>query len=349
MKYVGKLLMAYGIGSLGGALFYFIQFPLPWVLGPLVSLMLWKMITKQNTAVSYSLRNVSFVILGIQLGNTFTNQTFGIIAPYVIPYTFLSCILIIIALVNAYVITKWIEIRADTSMLGSIPGGLSASLALSESMGSNTVLVTVFHTVRLLSVLFIIPFVSTHFFYEGTGGSPSPALGHTESGNAWTLIIYIGAFLLAKVFQNKVPAAFVMIPMILTGALQAFQVPMYPLPIALFIFAQVSLGVYLGYKISLQDVLKAGKYCGIYFGLSILLILISFLLGYIFSELTGLQLATSILSIAPGGLIEMALTAQTVGGDPSIVSSLQMIRLLIIVILVPLFLQWFLPKLLKTE
>ncbi|WP_027447011.1 AbrB family transcriptional regulator [Pontibacillus marinus] len=346
---LSRLLWAYVIGVIGGGVFYLIKLPLPWVLGPLVALLIWKISTKKNTAVSYTLRNISFVILGIQLGNTFTTSTFTLIAPYVIPYTLFSCTLITLALVNAYIITKWIDIRADTSMLGSIPGGLSASLALSDSMGSNTVLVTVFHTVRLLSVLFIIPFVSTHFFYEGSGGSTSISLGPNETGSAWTLMIYLAVYLLAKVFQHKVPAAFVMIPMIITGSFQAFGIAMYSLPTVLFIFAQVSLGVYLGYKISLHDVLKAGKYCLIYFGLSIILILTSFALGYIFSLVTGLQLATSILSIAPGGLIEMALTAQTVGGDPSIVSSLQMIRLLIIVIVVPLFLQRFLPKIVDIQ
>ncbi len=347
MDTVLKLLLAYAIGIVGGGCFNLLQLPLPWVLGPLVFLLIWKVATKKNTAVSYTLRNVSFLILGIQLGNTFTASTFSLITPYTISYTLLSCTLITIALINAYLITKWIDVRPDTSMLGSIPGGLSASIALSESLGSNTVLVTVFHTVRLLSVLFIIPFAATHFFYEGTGSSTVSMLGDSGTGEPWTILIYIGAFFVSKVFQNKVPAAFVMIPMIVTGTLQAIQFPMYLLPMLLFIGAQVTLGVYLGYKISLQDVIKAGKYCGVYFGLSIVLIIFSFLLGYIFSLITGLNLATSILSIAPGGLIEMALTAQSVGGDTSIVSSLQMIRLLLIVIVVPIVLQKLLPKIVE--
>lgn len=349
MNFTFRLLEAYIIGVIGGSIFVFLQFPLPWVLGPLVSLLLWKVIIKRNTTSSYTLRNISFVILGIQLGNTFTDQTFSKIAPYFVPYTLLSCILITIALFNAYIVTKWIDIRADTSMLGNIPGGLSASLALSESLGSNTVLVTVFHTIRLLSVLFIIPFFATHVFYKGEVEATRISLEPSELGHPLTMLLYIAVFFLAKRFQNKVPAAFVMIPMLMTGVLQAVQVPMFSLPHTIFVFAQISLGVYLGNKISLKDIIKAGKYCGIYFILSVTVILCSFLLGYIFSFITGIEIATSILSIAPGGLIEMALTAQSVGGDLSIVSSLQMIRLLIIVIVVPIILQKFLPRIVSNS
>lgn len=57
-----------------------------------------------------------------------------------------------------------------------------------------------------------------------------------------------------------------------------------------------------------------------------------------------MDLVTAVLSLAPGGLVEMALTAQAAGGQPAIVSSLQMIRLLTIVIILPIFYQKFLPK-----
>jgi uncharacterized protein len=55
----------------------------------------------------------------------------------------------------------------------------------------------------------------------------------------------------------------------------------------------------------------------------------------ILANLTSLDYVTAILSIAPGGLFEMVLTAYSLGGDPAVVSSLQLIRILVIVIGVP--------------
>ncbi|WP_143522447.1 AbrB family transcriptional regulator, partial [Pseudomonas sp. 2822-17] len=84
----------------------------------------------------------------------------------------------------------------------------------------------------------------------------------------------------------------------------------------------------IGKNISIRELQQGGKYCLIYFSLAIILILISFILGVFLSLFTTLDLPTAMLSVAPGGLIEMVLTATAVGADPGIVSSLQLIRVL---------------------
>jgi uncharacterized membrane protein AbrB (regulator of aidB expression) len=82
----------------------------------------------------------------------------------------------------------------------------------------------------------------------------------------------------------------------------------------------------------------------VYFGVALLLIFISFGLGYLLASFTSLSLATAVLSVAPGGLIEMVLTASVVGGDPAIVSALQLIRILVIIMFVPPLLKWYFRK-----
>ncbi|MYL32834.1 AbrB family transcriptional regulator [Pontibacillus yanchengensis] len=346
MDFIKKLVYSYIIGAIGGSLFVWFHMPLPWVLGAVTSLLFYKTIWKQDTASSIPLKNISFALLGVQLGSSFTEDTFQQIGPYIIPYLFFTCFIIAVSLFNGYIVSKWLPVKMDTSMLGSIPGGLSASIALSDSLQSNTVLVTIFHTIRLVAVLFIIPFSATHFFYEGNivSAELSPS---TNTGEWYTIAFLILSYLVAVLLNKKIPAAYVMIPMFTVGILKVIGVPMMSLPDFSFIWAQITLGVYLGNSINIEDLMKAGKYCMIYFGLSVWLIIMSFCLGYVFSQMVDISIATAILSIAPGGLIEMALTAQSVGGDPSIVSSLQMVRLLIVVMIVPIFLQWFFRKMEK--
>ena len=78
--------------------------------------------------------------------------------------------------------------------------------------------------------------------------------------------------------------------------------------------------------------------------LALILIIVSFGCGYLFAKMTHLSLLTAILSMAPGGLVEMVLTAESVGGDPAVVSSLQFVRLLFIILVVPNVLKWFFQK-----
>ncbi|KGP91850.1 membrane protein [Pontibacillus chungwhensis BH030062] len=338
-----RLLITYLIALIGSLIFYSLNFPLPWVLGAVFALLLFKITISPDVTSSNLLKQVSFVLLGVQLGLAFTKGTFSEVGPYFFPYLLFSALIIVISLFNGYMVSKWSKIHTDTSMLATIPGGLSASIALSDSLHSNTVLVTIFHTIRLMAVLFIIPFVATHFLYEGKGLA-SFALSEPGGGAWYTIMLYVGCYFLAVKLSSKVPAAFVIIPMIMVGALQSIGFEMFILPPALFIFAQLTLGVDLGHKVTIKDIQKAGKYCFVYLGLSVWLILLSFGFGYVFSRWVGVSFATGVLSVAPGGLLEMALTAQSVGGDPAIVSSLQMIRLLIVVIIVPIGLKWFLEK-----
>ncbi|MFG6114608.1 AbrB family transcriptional regulator [Halobacillus sp. MO56] len=343
-----KISISFLIAAIGGAAFHLLQLPLPWILGPVTFLLLYKITTKQPTDASLKMRNISFGFLGIQIGSTFTANTFINVTPYLFPYTIFTLLLIAISLLNAYFLSKVIKIDAKTSMLGSVPGGLSAMLALSESLKGNTVLVTIIQTIRLVTILFVIPFAATQFFAR-EAGQGVPVSTSTPPGEWYTLGIYIAAFVLGSLLQKRVPASLVIIPMLITGVSRAFGLPLLELPTMLFILAQLSLGVYLGNSVSITDLVKAGRYCLYYFVLALLLIGMSFGFGFLLSQWTSMSLPTAILSIAPGGLIEMALTADEAGGDPSIVSSLQMIRLLMIVLILPFVLQWLIPKLEKLQ
>jgi uncharacterized protein len=345
-SHIRLILQSYAIAAIGGGLFLLLHLPLPWILGPVTALLLTKIIWNMKTAASKRLRKGSYWLLGIQIGNTFTVHTFHNVQPYLLNYTLLTLLLIGICMVNAYLVSKWVKVDMKTSMLGSIPGGLSAVTALSESMKANTGLVTIFQTIRLVSILFIIPFAATHFFLDSSVQS-AVQLPQTEQGAWWTIGLYAVMYILARLTSKFIPSSLVIVPMLLTAVLQVSGMHLYQFPHLFFVLAQLTIGVYLGHSISIRDLKKAGRLCLYYTGLSLLLILLSFGLGYLFSLITSLNMATSILSMAPGGLVEMALTAQTTGGDPSIVSSLQTIRLLLVVLVLPLLLQWTMPKLEK--
>src|SRR5690606_21705204 len=116
------------------------------------------------------------------------------------------------------------------------------------------------------------------------------------------------------------------------------------LPDFCYVAAQLILGLDLGYSVSVENIKKSAKYCLYYFFLNIGVILFTFLMGFLFTLFTPMNIVSAILSFAPGGLVEMAVTAQEVGGDPAIVGSLQMIRLLIIVLFLPFLLKWVMNK-----
>ncbi|MCA0968967.1 AbrB family transcriptional regulator [Halobacillus litoralis] len=337
-----RIAITYGVAVGSGLLFSFLHIPLAWILGPVTGLFLYKVLSHQETAQFPEARNAAFSVLGIQIGLTFTAETFSLVLPYFFPYTLLSMIMIAVSLVCAYGIARRTALNYTTSLIGAAPGGLSAMMAVSDSFKGNTVLVTIFHTIRLLSVLFIVPFLASRWFEaDGT----SEAADRAANGPLWTIAVYVVLFLVSYKVKDYIPAALVIIPMLVVGGIQSAGILLYEWPTLIFYGAQVIIGVHLGHSITIEDLKAAGNYSFYYFGLALMMIATGCLAGVILSAWTGMGTLTALLALAPGGLVEMSITAGETGAEPSIVSSLQTIRLLTIVLFLPLLFKWLLPKL----
>ncbi|WP_026689667.1 AbrB family transcriptional regulator [Alteribacter aurantiacus] len=328
------------LGFVGGFIFSILNLPLPWVLGALTFVLIWQGLTKREALFPEPVKNSGFLTLGIYFGLYFTKETFLIVGPYFIPYIIVTVFLIFMSILIATYVSKFIQVDRITSVFSAIPGGLTEMAIASEALKANSSMVIIFQTVRLLTVLFIVPFAIVFAFSNGQSDiGVSMNIESTPWGISalWFLIpILIGTWQ-----RDLIPAGIVIIPLILTALINIFIHQLPHIPQTLLICAQVAVGIGLGKRISFEDLRVGGKYTLVYGGVTLLLIIISFGLGGILSYVTTLDLPTALLSVAPGGLIEMVLTASLVGGDPAVVSSLQLTRLLVIIICVPPFLKWY--------
>ncbi|WP_232284493.1 AbrB family transcriptional regulator [Bacillus timonensis] len=331
------------VATIGGVLFYLLHFPIPWILGPMTCMILFKAITHRKMFVSTRLYNVGLSTLGIYFGLSFTKETFSTVYPYIIPFLLTTILLLTVSVLNSIFVTRFIKIDPMTSVFGSIPGGLSEMVAASHSLKANSAMVTIFQTVRLLTVVFMVPFIVTHWFIASVG-NPYEVTKNFSSVPVYAYLWFGFAFLAGWLLRNKFPAAYVIGPLAVTAILGVVGVGLPIIPSWFLILAQVTVGMRMGNNIQLRDLKIGGRYCGVYFLLTVLLVAISFGLGYIFASFSDLNLPTALLSLAPGGLVEMVLTATAIGADPAVVSSLQLIRLLFIILIVPSFLKWMFKK-----
>ncbi|SEH80101.1 hypothetical protein SAMN05192559_104200 [Halobacillus karajensis] len=329
------MMKTYLVALPGGALFKILGIPIPWILGPIVFVVIAKYCSSLESDTSPIAKSMAFVLLGIQIGLSFTAQTFALIVPYILPYTVLTILMIGFSLIAGLYISKFANIDKMTALVGSSPGGLSAMIAVSDALKGNSALVTIFHTLRLVSVLFIIPFFATHWVSSSSPDGGAGELINTEDGSLWTIPLYVIFALIGWKIRDIVPASLVIVPMLSIGILQSSGAPFYPLPEVLFILAQLIIGAYLGHTVSLREIILSGKTCLYFFILALFTIGLGIGLSFLLSWWTAMNLTTAVLSLAPGGLVEMSITAEQTGGEPAIVSSLQTIRLLIIVLILP--------------
>ncbi|WP_347834409.1 AbrB family transcriptional regulator [Gracilibacillus sp. JCM 18860] len=75
---------------------------------------------------------------GVQIGMTFTAATIGKVVPYFIPFLLFTFFIMIISIASGILLARIAKISKKTGVLGSIPGGLSVMVAMSDSMEANT-------------------------------------------------------------------------------------------------------------------------------------------------------------------------------------------------------------------
>lgn len=144
-----------------------------------------------------------------------------------------------------------------------------------------------------------------------------------------------GWFLLARL---RMPAAEILGPVVLIGALRALQVDLPSSPSFLFPAAQVVIGIFVGSMINRETVRELKP-----MALSALIIItwalsMIFIIGFFLARYTALDLYTAMLSASMGGLPEITIIALASGAGIAVIVVTQMLRLLITVFIFPIVL-----------
>lgn len=238
--------------------------------------------------------------------------------------------------VGAGVLTAWLMFRHTTinftsCLLGCVPGGLSQMVILAAEMkDTDLTAVTIIQALRMLSVVFVIPFLTINVISGGGSAAQDVPL---ETVLKFAAIAIASAFIRKKL---HLPTPTLLGPVIGTGAYLVWSGGTAPVVPPFWLdTAQLFAGAYIGSCIDLQ---KIKSYHGmgpvLLFGV-LLVLAVSMVLGFLISRFTGIDLATAFLSTAPGGLSEMGIAALVVGADAGTMTAYQLTRVLFIMGIFP--------------
>ena len=169
-----RFALAVGLGTVGGAVFFALALPLPWMLGAM-TVATGAALAGAPIMVPPQVRNVMIAILGVLLGSQFTIDLFARIAEW---YVGLSGVVLSTALAAgmAYVVFRKLGgYDRVSAYFSSMPGGLSEMMVLGESMGGDGRTISLTHATRILVAVFLIAFYFR--LVEGVApvGLPVPA------------------------------------------------------------------------------------------------------------------------------------------------------------------------------
>ena len=122
------------IAFLGGALFHLLHIPLPWLIGPLVSVMIGNTILTNRLGYSGHLKNGGLFFLSYVLGTSFTIETVYQVTHHLPLMLMITILTVVFSIFIAILVGYWSHLNVKDTILGSIPGGLSNMVALSEEI-----------------------------------------------------------------------------------------------------------------------------------------------------------------------------------------------------------------------
>ncbi|QHJ71601.1 AbrB family transcriptional regulator [Planococcus halotolerans] len=347
VELVLKLLRTALVAVVAGFIFQQIGMFLPWLLGPMIALLVLRQVTEMEFYWPRIFRTVGLILLGVMIGASFTRESVLLMwvdLPYML---FMTVSVIIAALLFGLLFSKMANESLQTSLLGSMPGGLSQMVLISEEVNNaNVTVVSVMQTFRIFLVVTIVPLLTT--FLAGREASKiaeTPAVSFSPIAFTAAIILGIIFYLLMKRFSF--PAKELLAPVLVMAIVQSFTgATLIEMPPLLTILAQLLVGAHLGLQ---MEKLRENMSMRLAFAIvvnNVLLIAFTVLIAYILSALLPEYLFLDFfLSAAPGGMAEMGITALAAGADVALITSFHLFRLFFILLLAAPAVAYVLKKL----
>ncbi|KON88371.1 AbrB family transcriptional regulator [Sporosarcina globispora] len=347
-----NLLITFITAVFGSVLFTLLHIPVAFLLGAMTAVMIGSRLSKIPFYWPAGLRDAGIIIVGYSIGLSFTQEAVLLILQK-LPFILLVTVcMILFSAISALIIAKLTGIDYPTVLIGSIPGGLSQMILLAEEVkGINITVVTFMQVARLTMIIFIVPVL---VFGPWLNAPSGPGFEAAEpfwkdlfpSILLFAFVSFIGIILSKRL---KLPTPYLLGPIMGTAALVISGVNGPELPTAVLDISQLLIGAHIGMMMKPEKLSNKTKTMSLAALSALLLIAGSVILSFLIMHLFHFSPATSFLSLAPGGMDQMAIIAHETGANLAIVTGYQLFRLFFIFFVVPPFLKWIFFKYKKLE
>ena len=324
------------VGLAGGYLASQVGWPLPWMVGSLLAIIVVRCLTPWQLAEIPGGRKCGQWIVGIGIGLHLT----PVVMEQVLAHLGLIFFGALLTSLSS-VIGVWLMRRSDvdraTAFFSSMPGGSGEMVNLGARNGAVLSQVAAGQSIRVLTVVLCVPAAFKYLLGEGTP-NPHPA----AVDYYWLALLFPAGALLAWSWQRlRQPNPWLFGPLLLSaGASIAWDLHM-GLPDGSSQMGQWLIGSGLGCHFNRAFFRKAPSFIARTLLGTALTMLIASLCALGLSTITQLDLRSMTLGMMPGGIAEMSLTAQSLQLSVPLVTALQVMRLLFVLFLAePLFRYW---------
>jgi membrane AbrB-like protein len=331
MDRMPPMLRSLAIALLGALVCVAIRSPLPWLIGPLVAVAVACMLHARLESPPGA-RQVGQWIIGAALGLYFSPDVVrevGRLAPWVALTVVFALAL---GFAGSWLLARWTATDAPTSFFAMAIGGASEMAAQGERNGGQVDRVAAAHSLRIMLVVLIVPLLFNALDVHGLDPYTPAARHFSWPGFAALAATTGGAALLMRRFNS--PNSWMIGPLLAAAVLTAAGVTLSSLPATVVNAGQLLIGIGLGTRFTPEFFHAAPRFLAAVAAITLLYLAMAALFGALIAAGSGLQWTTAVIATTPGGIGEMALTAQALALGVPIVAAFHAIRMAAVVLTV---------------
>ena len=308
----------------------------------------------QVTSPNATARKLGQALVGLAIGFSVAHSNWAEMATNLPVFAGLTVFLLLSGTAIGYIYSCISKTNLLTSMLATVPGGVSIMSSLAADYGKNVALVSLVQIIRVTAVIIVIPLIARVFSSQNSPSFASLTPVQFTQFNPFTQfihlapvqLVYLAVALLLTWFATilttraKVPAAPFVGGLVVGGLFNAglglllgllWGVPSvaFSPPLLVNLLGQILLGITIGEYWGNKP--TVGKRAIGYAVVSVLLTLVAGMVAAVLAmHLTSWDWLTCLLVTAPGGAPEMILVALSLDHHVEIVTAGHLIRLIAI-------------------
>lgn len=339
-KAVLRALLILPLAAAGGALFKLLHLPLPWTLGAMTVAALLS-VRDARHVLPPVFRDGARPVIGVVAGSAFTPLVLGQITGWWPVFLVLICFFLLVSQLGAAVFRHF-GFDRPTAFFAASPGGLGEMAFLGEQFGAQVRDLVLVHSVRIIAVVTLVPFVIAGLTGVGGAGAAIPAPDPRPEDWAALVLCTLAGYLVGR--RLRAWGGLMLVPMLFSALLHGSGLTVAVAPYWLVAAMQVVIGCITGARFAGLHPGRAGRVLLIGLGWSLALIGLSIGLAALLARVVALPPAALFLALAPGGFAEMSVIAYAAGIEVAFVVTCHAFRTLYIMLVSPVLCRWALAR-----
>jgi hypothetical protein len=326
---------ALAIAACGGAIFYWLHTPLPWTLGALTAAGIAATVTGRHM-LQPQVRIVVRPAVGVLAGSAFTAEVAAAMLHWWSAILLVVVYSLAMLFIGFFYFRKVARFDEATAFFASAPGGLGELSLIGGSLGAHMRRLVVVHAVRILLVVFTVPFALQLLLGVPIGRTvPTAPTAVALTGFDWVVLAgcAFAGYGVSRII--RFPGGPMVFALIFSVVVHASGLTQASPPPWLIATVQVVLGAVVGTRFAGIRWSEASHSILLGTVWAVIMLSSAVLAAFAGTWMLDYSFEAMVLAMAPAGMVEMTLITLALGFDVAFVVTCQLCRVLFVLISTP--------------